>query len=182
MEKPLLIAVSWVAWRLRWSLGLGNHYELDQLSLRYNTHLLALWLCPPFCLGESCPPALTLMPDIPVPPCMPLVPFKLLLQCWNSEVGSLCKFMCGFFKRNCLRPQKFLHWLNSCWFLQSEIMGIYLPATGTLEAGGGLVCVWDSSPLRYPSWTFIHNTWMWQQSIQHLHLSSSLMDVVSLIP
>ena len=28
-------------------------------------------LCLPFCLGEGCPAALTLMPDTSVPPCMP---------------------------------------------------------------------------------------------------------------
>ena len=41
-------------------------------------------------------------------PCMPLVPFKLLPQCWSSEGVSLSKFMCGFFKWNCLGLQKFL--------------------------------------------------------------------------
>ena len=35
-------------------------------------------LCLPFCLRENCPPALTLMPHTAVPPCMPLVYFKLL--------------------------------------------------------------------------------------------------------
>ena len=43
-------------------------------------------LCLPFCLGEGCPPALTLMADTSVPPYMPLVPFKLLpWWCWPSE-------------------------------------------------------------------------------------------------
>ena len=39
---------------------------------------------------------------------MPLVPFKLLLWCWGSEIVSLSKFMCEFFKGNCLGLQKFL--------------------------------------------------------------------------
>ena len=65
-------------------------------------------LCPPFCLRESYPPALALMPDTLVFPCMPLVPFKLLPQCWSSEGVSLSKSLYGFFKRNCLGLQKFL--------------------------------------------------------------------------
>ena len=48
---------------------------------------------PPFCLGESCPPALALIPDTLVPPCMPLVLFKLLSLCWSSEGVSLSKSM-----------------------------------------------------------------------------------------
>ena len=35
-------------------------------------------LCLPFCLGESCSPVPTLMPETSVPLCKPLVPFKLL--------------------------------------------------------------------------------------------------------
>ena len=73
------------------------------------------------------------MPDIAVPLCMPVVPFKLLPQCWRSEGVSLCKFMCGFSKKNYLGLQKFPHWFNSCWSLQSEVMGTYLPGTGTLS-------------------------------------------------
>ena len=62
----------------------------------------------PFCLGESCPPALTLMPHTSVPPHMPLVPFKLLPWCWSSGAVSLSKSMCALFKRNCLELQLFL--------------------------------------------------------------------------
>ena len=65
-------------------------------------------LCLPFCLGESCAPALALMPDPTLSPCMPLVPFKLLPWCWSSEEVSLSKSMCGFLKRNYLGLQKFL--------------------------------------------------------------------------
>ena len=59
-------------------------------------------LCPPFFLGQNCPPAPDLMPDPSVPPCMPLVSFKLLHQCWSSEGVNLSKSVCGFFKGNCL--------------------------------------------------------------------------------
>ena len=48
------------------------------------------------------------LPYTSVPLLMPLVPFKLLPQCWSSEVVSLSKSTCGFFKRNCLGLQKFL--------------------------------------------------------------------------
>ena len=65
-------------------------------------------LCPLFCLGESCPPALTLMPDTSGPPCMLLVPFKLLPWCWSSEGVSLSKSVYGLFKRICLGPEQFL--------------------------------------------------------------------------
>ena len=64
--------------------------------------------CPPFSLGESCSPAPALMPDTSFPPCMLLVPFKLLPRCWSSQEVNLNKFMCGVFTRNCLRLQKFL--------------------------------------------------------------------------
>ena len=108
MEKLLLTAVYWVWWSLRGSPGQGKQCDPGWWSLRYGTHLLAVWLCPPFYLGERCPPALTLMPDTSVPPCMSMVSFKLLPQCWSSQGMSLSKFVCGFFKRNCLRPPKFL--------------------------------------------------------------------------
>ena len=110
-------------------------------SFRYGTYLPALWLCwgegsekgqwpLPFCLKDSCPPAPALMPDTSVPPCMPLVPLNLLPWCWSSEGVSLSKSMCGFFKGNC--SSNFFHQLNPCWFLQPEVMGTYLPGTGTL--------------------------------------------------
>ena len=66
------------------------------------------WPRPPFCLEESCPPSLSLMPDTSVSPYMPPVPFKLLPQCWSLEGVSLSKSLCGFFKRNFLGLQKFL--------------------------------------------------------------------------
>ena len=92
-------------------------------------------LCPPFCLGENCPPATTLVPNTSVPPCMPLGPFKLLPWCWISVGVSLSKSICGFFKRDCVGSRSFFHQLNSHWFLQPEVMGTYLPDTGTLGWG-----------------------------------------------
>ena len=140
--------------------GANNVSPVD--GLRYSTGLLALWLCEakvqkrdngfclPLRLKESCPLALALMPDTSVPPCMPLVPLKLLPQCWSSEGVSLSKSVCGFFKRNFLDSRSFFHCFNPCWFLQPEVMGTYLPGTGTL-GWGGLVWGWDSLLPRYPS-------------------------------
>ena len=92
-------------------------------------------LCPPFFLGQNCPPAPDLMPDPSVPPCMPLVSFKLLPWCWSSEGMSLSKSVCGFFKGNSWDSSRFFHQLNLCQFLQPEIVGTYLPGTGTLGWG-----------------------------------------------
>ena len=109
-------------------------------------------ICPPICLGESCPPVLTLMPDTTFSPCMPLVPFKLLPWCQSSERVSLSKSVCGFFKRNCLEFLQFLPPAHPHWFLHPEDMGTSLLSHGTLEPWtGGLVWGWDSSLLRYPS-------------------------------
>ena len=65
-----------------------------------------------------------------------LVPFKLLPPCWGSERVSLGKSVYGPFK-NCLGPPEvsISFTLNSCWFLQSEVMGTSVLDTGTL--GGG---------------------------------------------
>ena len=43
--------------------------------------------------------------------------------------------MCGFFKRNCLGLQKFFPLTQS--LLEPEVVGTYLPGTGTLGWGGG---------------------------------------------
>ncbi|KAF6094767.1 hypothetical protein HJG60_011865 [Phyllostomus discolor] len=64
---------------------------------------------------------------------MPLVPFKLLPWCWSSEgVLSLCV---GSLRGTAWKSSSFFHWLSPHWFLQPELMGIYLPGTGTLGWG-----------------------------------------------
>ena len=63
--------------------------------------------------------------------------------------------------------RSFFHRLNLCWFLQPEVVGTYLPGTGT--GLGGLVWGWDSllpRPARSAS----------------ARLLPVWMDVVSLIP
>ena len=106
--------------------------------------------CPPFYLGESCPPTLILIPNTSVSPCIPLVPFKLLPRCWLSKGVSLSKSLCGFFKRNCLGLQKFLPLTQSLPVFAAKSMGVlsswhWYPGLGVLLWG------WDSSFPRYPS-------------------------------
>ena len=97
------------------------------------------------------PPALVLIPDTWVSPCTAQVPFKLLPWCWSSEIMSLNKSVCDLVKRNCLGHRSFFHWLNPCWFLQPEVMGTYLPGSGTLGwgawCGAGTPGSWDIPPI-----------------------------------
>ena len=92
-------------------------------------------------------PALTLMPDASVSPCMPLVPFQLLPWCWIPEGVSLCKsYVCyGPFKRRCRRiPLSQPH----C-FLQLEVMEIIFLALKPWAGWSGVGL--GSLILRYPS-------------------------------
>ena len=157
-KSSLGVPVSWVG-QSGDPQGRSNSISQVDGSLRYGTSLPALWrkvrkrdngLCLPFCLGESCPPALVLMPNTSVPPCMLLVPFKLLLQCWSSEGVSLSKSVCGFFKRNGFGLHKFLP-------LTQSSLGFTARSNGDLSSWhqnpelGHLGLDWDSSLLRYPS-------------------------------
>ena len=104
-----------------------------------------------------------------------LVPFNLLPQCWSLQGVSLSKFVCGFFKQNCLELQKLLpltqsllvfaarscgdlpswHWNPGLGLLAPKIslLNFYLPHVGVGP-------VHSVSPPLSPMW----------------------MDVVSLIP
>ena len=166
------------------------------IGLRSGTSMPALWLCwgrvqrrdnglcPLVSLEESSPPALTLMPDTSVPLCMPLLPFKLLPQCWSSEGVNMSKSMCGFSKRSCFGLQGFLPLTQSplfFFFLQPEIMGIYLPGTGTWAGGPhmglGLLSPEISLPNFYPH-TYVA---LGPASSLSLPLLPVCIDVVSLI-
>ena len=100
-KSSLDVPVNWVGW----SLGISKAGQtlLAKLMESQIWHQLAgsVALC-----GEGLEkgqwPLLALMADTSLPPCMPLVPFKLLPQCWSSERVHLCKSVCGFFKGNCL--------------------------------------------------------------------------------
>ena len=85
------------------------------------------------------------MPDISVPPHMPLVPFKLLPHCWSSEGVSLNKFVCGYFKRNCLRLQKFLPSTQSLLVFAARSYGDFSSWHWNL-GWGGVVWGYDSLP------------------------------------
>ena len=69
--------------------------------------------------------------------------------CWSLEGMNLNNYMCGFFRGTAWDSRSFSYRLNLCWFLQLEVMGTYLPGTGSLGLGG-LVWGWDSLLLRYP--------------------------------
>ena len=95
-------------------------------------------LCPPFYLGESCPPPITQMPDTAVPP----ICHWCLSSCYPGVAAqrewvwvSPCA---GLLRGTAWKSKSFFHWLNSCWFLQSEVMGTYLPGIGTLGWGPSL--------------------------------------------
>ena len=132
-------------------------------------------LCLYFCLGKNCPLALVLMPDTLVPLCVPLVPFKLLPQCWSSEGISLGKSVCGFFMRNCLGLPKFLPPTQSSLVFATKSCG-KLSSWHWNPGLGGLVCAWDSSLWRYPSRIFIHHMWAWDQPIPHKCFSYHSLD------
>ena len=95
-------------------------------------------LCLPFCLGESCPPALTLMLDTLVPPCMPLIPFKVLPWHWSPERLNLSKFVCDSLRGTAWDSASFFHQLYPHWFLHPQVMGTYFSGTGTLSWGPGV--------------------------------------------
>ena len=101
--------------------------------------LLSGWKLSP----SSCPD------DTWVSPCVPLVPFKLLPQCWSSEGLSLGKSVFGFFERNCLELQKF--------FLLPQFPLVFAARSyGNLSSWHwNLGWGWDSSLLTYPSWIFV---------------------------
>ena len=81
--------VNWVGWSLRESPVQGKQCQPGMVpavlcgsegeGLREDNSL-----CQQTYLGESCPLALTLMPDTSVPPHMSLVPCKLLPRCRNE--------------------------------------------------------------------------------------------------
>ena len=147
-----------------------------------------------FCIGGSCPPALPLMPDTSILPCVPLVPFKLLPRCWSPEWVSLSKSVCHAraFKRRGLRIPQFLL-LTQLWLVFTarsyrDLSWYWSPGLGSLMWG------WDPSLLRYPSF-YVHHTWLWEQQFPHVYILSShlcistpssllpiWMNVVSLIP
>ena len=70
--------------------------------------------------------------------------------CWSLEGMNLNNYMCGFFRGTAWDSRSFSYRLNLCWFLQLEVMGTYLPGTGTLGlgpwCGAGTPCSLDIPP------------------------------------
>ena len=89
------------------------------------------WPMPAFLSVRKLCQVRALMPDTSVPPCMPLVPFKLLPWCWSSEGVSLSMRPCvGSLKGTAWDSRSLFQQLNPCWFSQLEVMGTYLPGVG----------------------------------------------------
>ena len=98
---------------------------------------------------------------------MPLVPFKLPILCWSSEGVSRVSPRSGPLKRTAWNPSSFFYQLNPCWFLQSDIMGTYLPDTRTLGCGGAGMGLGPLIP-EISLQIFIHHMWVQNQPIPHL--------------
>ena len=72
--------------------------------------------------------------------------------------------LCGSFKGNCLGLQKFLPLTLSLLVFAARSyrnLSSWLWNPGL----GGLVWVWETSLLRYPSRIFIHHMWVWDQPV-----------------
>ena len=94
------------------------------------------WPMPAFLSVRKLCQVRALMPDTSVPPCMPLVPFKLLPWCWSSEGVSLSMRPCvGSLKGTAWDSRSFFQHLNSHCFFQPEVMGTNFSGTGTLGSG-----------------------------------------------
>ena len=88
---------------------------------------MALWMEG---LEEGHRPLLALMPDPLVSPFLPL-PLSCWVWCWSSKGVHLSSCV-GSLRGTAWGCSSFFHLLNPCWFLQPELLGIYVPGTGTL--------------------------------------------------
>ena len=80
------------------------------------------------------------MSDTSVSPSMPLVPYQgatLVLELRGSESEKMSPYV-GSLRGTVWGSSNFFHQINPHWFLQPEILGIYLPGTGTLGWGPGV--------------------------------------------
>ena len=96
-------------------------------------------LCLPFCLRESCLPALTPMSDTLVPPCIPLVPFKLLLWWyWSSEGVHLSKLGTGTLRGTYRESSSFFTDSNPTVFYSQKLWGLIFLALKPWAGGPGV--------------------------------------------
>ena len=123
--------------------------------------------------GESCPPALTLMPDASFSSRMPLVTFQLLPWCWSPEGVSL------------VSPKSVVSLLRveawGSWFLLllQPPLNFTARSYGDLSFWhwnpglGGLMYGWDLLLLKYPS-RFLSTTRVWNHLLRvFAHLRTS---------
>ena len=89
---------------------------------------------------------------------------------------NLSKSLCEFFKRNCFRCQKFLLAIQSPLDFQPEVMGIYLPSTGSLAGRPGVGLKLLTPEISLPNFYSPH------MDVGTLSLLLLWMDVVSLMP
>ena len=87
----------------------------------------------------------------------------LVLELRGSESEQVSSYV-GSLRGTAWGSSSFFHQLNPHCFLQPEVMGTYLPGSGTLWS-----C--DSSLLRYPAQIFTHHMRVWDQPVQHLRPS-----------
>ena len=124
---------------------MGKQFEPGRRRLRYGTCLPALGnglikgtgLCQHFCLGESCPPALALMPDTSVPPCI----FLLLSCCYRAGAQRewVLVSLCGGPLRGTAWDSRSLHLTRpqSPLVFTADAMGTS-PGSGALGWGPGV--------------------------------------------
>ena len=121
------------------------------------------------------------MLDSSVPPCMPLVPLKLLPQCCSSDGMTLSKFVCGYLRGTAWGSRSFFHWINPCSCLQPEVRGLIflalVPSAGSPAVELGLPTPELSLPNCYPPHVYLGPLYS-----TSLSLLPVWMDVVSLIP
>ena len=84
---------------------------------------------------------------------------KLVLELRGCVWLCIGESMCGFFKRNCLRLQKFLPSTQSLLMFAARNFED-LSSWHWNPGLGKLVWGWDSPLLRYPFQTFIHHMWV----------------------
>ena len=103
-----------------------------------------------------------ILPATSVSSYMAPVPFKLLHWYWSLEGVSLCKSVCGLFKRNCLGLLKFLPLTQSLLIFTARSYGQLSSWHWKPGVGLGLLTPKISLPI------FIHHMPMWDQPTLHL--------------
>ena len=162
MENLLLTTVNWVGHSLRELRGQGNPVsQVDGVS--DITLLVSSMVLPAFLSGRKLSLSSRLDARNFIPPCMPLVPSKLLPWYWSSEGVSLNKFMWRFSKLSMsffhnsipvgFCSQKlwgliFWHWSPGQWVLIWVGLGLLTPEislpnflSNTHGCGTSLFCV-----------------------------------------